>query len=221
MSPGDAAKHISPALNCLSGSECIWNLLEGPSHRRGLTVSVPSPISPCRLSTPTRLADGKHFFFHPELQGNSADITGPCSSVSNICPFVWAGVHKLRFPNLWKRHSQQRHRQFWKWGLLFIHQMLIEHVQGTRNWEDNHGQPPWFHGHATPCFCTDRGRGGGGKPTLALIMLDGPALPQWSVIFYSVGGAEGVQTGPSRSASLLFPVWTLGELSQPEHLLDI
>lgn len=96
--------------------------------------------------------------------------------------------------------------------------MLIEHIQGSRNWEYNHGQPPWVHGHATP-FCTDRGRGGSGKPTLALIMLDGPALPQWSVIFSSAGGEEGVQTRPSRSESLLFPVWTLRKLAQPERLI--
>lgn len=93
------------------------------------------------------------------------------------------------FP-IYAKDTANKDKQFWKWDLLFSHQMLIEHIQGSRNWEYNHGQPPWVHGHATPSFCTDRGRGGGGKPTLALIMLDGPALPRWSVIFSSAGGEK-------------------------------
>lgn len=63
-----------------------------------------------------------------------------------------------------------------KWGLLFIHQMLIEHVQGTET-EYNHGQPPWVHGHALLVSAQTVG-GGGRRPTLALILLDGPALPR-------------------------------------------
>ena len=36
------------------------------------------------------------------------------------------------FP-IYAKDTANKDKQFWKWDLLFSHQMLIEHIQGSRN----------------------------------------------------------------------------------------
>lgn len=104
--------------------------------QEGAHASPPSTASPCLSPLHAdQVSLWKALFLHPKHQGNSADITGHCSSVS-ICPFVWAGVCELRFLRSVQKAQPTRTQTMLETGhLLFFTKCWLNtyRVPGTGN----------------------------------------------------------------------------------------